>query len=245
MSRTSDTFDWVAGLDGFRSGWFAVFYRPADGTCRQRIVPTLEAALDAPEAPGFVGVDMVIGLPDRAASGGRACDRAARALLGYPRSSSVFSPPAYAALDAETYQEARALHTGTADDAPGITIQAFHLLPKMREVAAVVTPERQQRVREVHPELAFYEMNGGTSVEASKHDEDGRRIRRQLLSDRLFPDIGDAIERYAGGDVRVDDVLDAHAVCWSAARMMSGTARRVPKDDPPVNGRGLRMEIWW
>ncbi|HHP7238691.1 DUF429 domain-containing protein, partial [Longibacter sp.] len=162
MRQAADTSDWVAGLDGFRSGWFAVFYRPADGACRRRVVSTIESALAAPEAPGFVGIDMVIGLPDRAASGGRACDRAARGLLGYPRSSSVFSPPARAALAAESYDEARALHTGTAHDAPGITIQAFHLFPKMREVASVVTPERQQRVREVHPELAFYEMNGET-----------------------------------------------------------------------------------
>ncbi|PEN12299.1 hypothetical protein CRI94_14810 [Longibacter salinarum] len=235
---------WVAGLDGFRSGWFAVFFRPSDGQVQRRRVDSVEDVLDAPEAPVFIGVDMVIGLPDRAARGGRSCDREARSILGYPRSSSVFSPPAYAALSADSFDEARRLHTATADDAPGITIQAFHLLPKMRELSRIVTPGRQDRVREVHPELSFYEMNGRTSVNESKHDDSGQNIRRRLLAENGFPDIDDALAQYATGEVGADDVLDAHAVCWSAARMANETASRIP-EAPATNERGLRMEIWW
>jgi predicted RNase H-like nuclease len=238
---------WVAGADGFRDGWFVVLLRPADGTVRRRRIPSMQAMTELPEAPVFIGIDMVIGLPDRAERGGRRCDRAARSLLGHPRSSSVFSPPAHAALGAETYDEARRLHTGTADDPPGITIQAFHLLPKMREVADAVPPAEQDRIREVHPELAFYEMNGESPVNESKHDEAGRTIRQQLLVRHGFPDVGDALREHAKGAVGVDDVLDAHAVCWSARRMLEGTARRVPEPltDADVNSRGRRMEIWW
>lgn len=235
---------WVAGADGFNGGWFVVLRRPADGATRRCRVTSLDELLDVPEAPVYVGIDMVVGLPDRAERGGRACDQMARSLLGYPRSSSVFSPPAYAALSAKTYDEARTLHTGTADDAPGITIQAFHLLPKMREVDRVVTPERQDRIREVHPELAFYAMNEDAPVTASKHKPDGRKIRVDLLTAQGFADMDDVVDQHSGKGVGVDDILDAHAVCWSAGRMLRGDAERLPVEDAPVNGRGRRMEIW-
>jgi predicted RNase H-like nuclease len=52
------------------------------------------------------------------------------------------------------------------------------------------------------------------------------------------------LDEHTGRGVGVDDVLDAHAVCWSAERMLSGHAERLPPEDVPVNGRGRRMEIW-
>jgi len=235
---------WVAGADGFNGGWFVVLRRPADGAIRRCRVASLDELLDVSEAPVYVGIDMVVGLPDRAERGGRTCDQMARSLLGHPRSSSVFSPPAHAALSAETYDEARTLHTGTAENAPGITIQAFHLLPKMREVDRVVTPERQKRIREVHPELAFYAMNGDAPVAASKHKPDGREIRVDLLTAHGFADMDAVVDKHRGQGVGVDDILDAHAVCWSAGRMLEGEAQRLPAEDVPVNGRGRRMEIW-
>lgn len=235
---------WVAGADGYRDGWYVVLHQPRTGTVVRRQVATFAELLDAPEAPEYIGIDMVIGLPDEARSGGRACDRMARTLLGHPRSSSVFSPPAQAALPATTYDEARALHTGTADDAPGITIQAFHLFPKLREIDAAITPGRQDRVREVHPELSFYAMNGDEAVHESKHEPEGRQIRARLLAERGFADLDRTLQKDAGRGVKADDILDAHAVCWSARRMLVDRAKRLPDEPVPVNDRGLRMEIW-
>lgn len=237
---------WVAGADGYRDGWYVVLHRPGTGTVVRRRVASFVDLLDAPEAPEYIGIDMVIGLPDTAESGGRPCDRMARALLGHPRSSSVFSPPAQAALPATTYEEARALHTGTAEDAPGITIQAFHLFPKIREIDAAMTPDRQDRVREVHPEMAFYAMNGDEAVHESKHEPEGRRLRIDLLAEHGFADLDRVIQEDAGRGVGADDILDAHAVCWSARRILRDRAQRLPPSDAPdsVNDRGLRMEIW-
>ena len=45
-----------------------------------------------------LGIDTPIGLPDRAERGGRACDAAARRLLGPGRASSVFSAPVRATM---------------------------------------------------------------------------------------------------------------------------------------------------
>lgn len=237
---------WVAGADGYRDGWYVVFHRPRTGSMVRRRVASFVELLNAPEVPEYIGIDMVIGLPDKAASGGRPCDRMARALLGHPRNSSVFSPPAQAALPATTYDEARALHTGTAEDAPGITIQAFHLFPKLREIDAAMTPDHQDRVREVHPEMAFYAMNGDEAVQESKHEPEGRRLRADLLTEHGFADLDRVLQEDAERGVGADDILDAHAVCWSARRMLEDRAQRLPPSDEPapVNDRGLRMEIW-
>jgi predicted RNase H-like nuclease len=152
-------------------------------------VDGVDALLTLPEAPAVLGVDMVVGLPDQAAPGGRRCDRAARQLLGRPRSASVFSPPAYGALSAETYDEAVRRNRASGPDAPGLSKQTFHLFPKMRALAAHMTAARQDRVREVHPELAFYALRGGAPMAESKHTEAGRDARAALLAAHGFPNV--------------------------------------------------------
>lgn len=70
----------------------------------------------------------------------------------------------------------------------------------------------------------------------------GGRVR--LLAANGFPDVDAAVAQYAESGVASDDVLDAHAACWTARRIHHGTAERLPPGDPPRNARGLRMEIW-
>lgn len=237
---------WVAGADGCRRGWIVVLWHPATNTVRRRVVVYLDDLLAVPEAPAMLGLDMVIGCPDRAQKGGRRCDRQARQILGHPRSASVFSPPAYPTLEADTYAQAQRLNHGTSPEAPGLSKQAFHLIPKLRAVAEQMNPRLQDRVREVHPELAFCAMNGGTAVEASKHSDEGEMTRIELLGTHGFPDLHDVVDSEAGPGVEGNDLLDAHAACWTARRIYEGTAQRCPPRDvnAPRNGRGLRMEIW-
>lgn len=247
MPPSSDTAPaWVAGADGFRDGWGVVLWHPPTGTVRRRTVDSVGALLSLPEAPAVLGVDMVIGCPDTAEPGGRACDRFARQLLGHPRGTSVFSPPAYDALQAHTYEEAQRRNRAGGPDAPGLSKQAYHLMPKMRALAAQMTPERQDRVREVHPELSFYAMNGNTPVATSKHTDAGRTARLDLLAANGVSDIRAAVNALAGGALGADDLLDAHAACWTARRIQEGTAERCPPlpGEVPTNARGLRMEIW-
>jgi predicted RNase H-like nuclease len=246
VPSTTTTPAWVGGVDGFRDGWVVVLHQPTTDTTRCRTVDGVDALFDLPEAPAVLGVDMVIGLPDRAEPGGRACDRAARQLLGHPRGASVFSPPARAALGAETYEEALRRTRASGPDAPGLSKQTYHLLPKMRALTEHMTPTRQERVREVHPELAFYALNGDAPVADSKHTEAGRNARIELLADHGFSDVEVTAAHLSGGELGADDVLDAYAACWTARRIHQGTAERCPpREDPaPRNDRGLRMEIW-
>lgn len=234
---------WVAGADGYSAGWAVVLFDVVQQRVRRRLVPSFAEVVDLPEAPVVLGVDMVIGLPDQAVRGGRACDRAARRLLGRARGSSVFSPPARPALSATSYEDALARNRAHSPDGIGLSIQAYHLLPKMREVDALLTPARQERVVEVHPELSFLAMNGGAAV-PSKHTPEGRAIREHLLAAALFPDAVAAVDAIATSTAKADDWLDAHAVCWTARRKYEGAAVRLP-EDPPTDARGLHMEIWY
>ncbi|NBC18001.1 MAG: DUF429 domain-containing protein [Bacteroidetes bacterium] len=232
---------WVAGADGCPAGWAVVLFGVTTRAVRRRLLPSFADVLALPERPVVLGIDMVIGLPDQAERGGRACDRAARRLLGR-RASSVFSPPARPALDATSYEDALARNRAHSPDGIGLSIQAYHLLPKIREVDALLTPARQDRVIEVHPELSFLAISGGAPL-PSKHTPEGQSARQRLLTDASFPDVREAVAQHATPRAKPDDWLDAHAVCWTARRRHAGTAVRLP-ETPPTDARGLRMEIW-
>lgn len=237
---------WVAGVDGHRDGWVVVLFAPDSASVRHRTMGSVDALQGLPEAPEVIGIDMVIGLPEHAEPGGRRCDRLARKLLGHPRGSSVFSPPARSVLGAETYEDAQRLNRASGPEAPGLSRQSYHLLPKMKALAEVMTPERQDRIWEVHPELSFCAMNDGEPLAAGKQSQVGQDTRAQLLQACGMPGVADALVERVGGPVGADDLLDAYAACWTAARIQDGTAERCPpRDEPaPRNNRGLRMEIW-
>lgn len=215
------------GVDGCRGGWIAVTW-DGEEDVRAQVGPHLaQLALcvaSAPEADSLVAVDMPIGLLDAPAAGGRACDRAARALLG-ARARSVFSPPTRAALAAARFE-----------DAPGISLQCWNIVPRIRELDAWITPALQARVVEAHPELAFARM-AGAPMRHAKRSREGAVERRAWLARAGVP----VPPRPRGA--AEDDLLDACALAWTARRVALGSALRVPRA-PPVDARGLRMEIW-
>ena len=124
-------------------------------------------------------VDMPIGLPEPGNS--RPCDTEARKLLGSPRSSSVFPPPSRAVLRAGTYDEARRISLETTGKS--LSKQTFALIARIREVDALMRECEKARgiVREVHPEVCFWALNGEVSMQHSKRQENGRRERRDVL----------------------------------------------------------------
>jgi predicted RNase H-like nuclease len=214
----------VAGVDGCRAGWIVVH----DGHAEAH--HDFAAVLAALPDDAVVAVDIPIGLVDDHVAGGREVDRAARVELG-PKRSSVFSAPPRCALGARTLRDAR--RRGAR-----LTLQTLNLLPRIEDVDAVMTPELQSRVFEVHPELSFAAMAGGPPVLAPKRSAAGSKERRALLrrAGVCVP------ERPTGA--AVDDLLDACALTWSAHRVADGTASHVP-DAPARDARGLAMELHW
>jgi len=191
-----------------------------------------------------IGVDMPIGLPEGAAPGGRDCDREARRLLGPGRTSSVFSAPARAALGAATYEEALRANRASSSHCLGLSVQTWHLFPKIRGVYYSTTPDLQERVREVHPELCFQSLHGGRPLRHGKKTGEGAQLRRRLLTTAGFKGLARASEKFRRADVAEDDLLDACVACWTSERFLAGSAARVPTT-PALDGKGLRMEIWY
>jgi predicted RNase H-like nuclease len=169
----------VAGIDGCRGGWIVALLKHEDGSLRDHHVilcPTFADVLALDPQPAVIAIDIPIGLLDAWQPGGRECDRQARQLLGR-RASSIFSPPTRPMLQATHYEQVRT---------QGLSIQAFNILPKIREVDRLMTPELQKRIYEAHPELAFISL-AGASMKHNKKTYEGREERLQVLSHWLVP----------------------------------------------------------
>jgi predicted RNase H-like nuclease len=238
---------WLAGVDGCTGGWLAALVRPADGEARLRIVARLADLLAAPEAPAIVAVDIPIGLPERVGLGGRAAENAVRPLLG-ARQSSVFSVPARPAIYAEDYREACRHALESSEPPRKVSRQLFNIAPKIREVdqALRADPAAAASVFEVHPELAFWRLNGGQALTEpkkvrSRPYEPGLSLRRRLLVAAGLP--VDAVLAMPPRGAGADDLLDALACAAVARRIHAGTARPYP-DPPPRDAFGLPMAIW-
>src|SRR4029453_443038 len=140
----------VAGADVCRGGWGGVT-PPIDGAATARGAPPPRggAPRQARGELGAIGVDMPIGLAD---DGPRRCDQEARELVG-PRRSSVFTAQVAPDLGARTYEQA--LARSRQASGVGLSKQAWHLVPRIKELDALLDPTRQGRIFECHPEAAF------------------------------------------------------------------------------------------
>ena len=226
----------VAGLDSCPGGWLAVlvtFYEEVVAE-EHLVLGRFEELFHVPAPPSFVCVDIPIGLLEEPVQGGRECDRAARKILGQPRSSSVFSPPARPALSCPTFEEARAF---------GLNRQSFGILPKVRELDEVMTPDLQKRIREVHPEISFFIMAGLSPAEEAKKNKAGRSERLALLEEHFFQ-VREGLDLFPVKEAAPDDVLDAYACAWTAMRVFRGEAGRLP-EEPDRDAKGLEMAIWY
>jgi predicted RNase H-like nuclease len=235
----------VAGADGCRGGWLCVI-RQADPPFGEQLflANALAEILNHPAAPKVVAIDIPIGLPDFIAGAGRSCDIAARKILG-KRAGAVFVVPARAALYAADYGGACAAAFAASDPPRKISKQMFHLFPKMQEADGLLTPALQARLFECHPEAAFCLMNGGEPLHEPKKlrgrpNLPGLDFRRALLVTHGYSEsfVGAKPPRNSGAD----DLLDACACGWTAARVLKGEAVRFP-EEPPLDAKGLRMEI--
>lgn len=230
----------VAGVDGCRGGWVvALLAAPAgDPRCGARVrlarCPDFAAVAARCCGVALALVDVPMGLPERPEDGDRPCDREARRLLGRPRAASVFRVPSRAALYGPS-------------PPPGLTRQAAALIPRLRDVDAVLRrrPALQRRLREGHPELCLWALAGGRAMAHPKRTAAGREERRALLAGWLpgcAPLRDDATLRATARALGAapDDVLDALALAVAAARVAAGDALVLGGQR---DAAGLRMEI--
>jgi len=230
----------VAGVDAAKGGWVMAATGTAPGSpVAFSLWPCFADVWAEARTREFLAlaVDMPIGLP---ATELRRSDIEAREILG-PRRSSLFWTPPLCVLDATDHDEANRLSKETTSR--GLSIQAFHLLPKVREVRSVLTPddlaaEARPQAAEVHPETSFAVL-AGQPMSASKRQPGGQAERLAALAPG-FDNLDAAPAPLSGATL--DDLLDAAAAAWTARRMAADTA--ITLGDGEADATGYPMAIW-
>jgi predicted RNase H-like nuclease len=228
----------ILGVDGCQAGWIAASAASLRDEPVFHLLETFAAVVRALRAPGSLAfVDVPIGLSD----GPRACDGAARRLLG-ARACCVFTPPSRRALGGRSPDEIRRLNVA-ATGGRSLSSQALGIVPKIREVDALMTPRLQARLRETHPECTFAALSPtGTALAHPKRSARGREARLALLPPSFAR--AAAARPFPRGAVAPDDYVDALAALTTALRFRAGKARRLPAQGVERDERGLAMEIW-
>ncbi|MBN9216764.1 MAG: DUF429 domain-containing protein [Mesorhizobium sp.] len=248
----------LVGADGCKAGWIAVRRNPGASPSVE-VFASFAALLAAVSGDAVIAVDMPIGLPEFSARGGRGPEALVRPLLG-PRQSSVFSIPSRAALYADTsdfttieawydaHRRASEVARATSDPPRGVSIQAFGIFSKIREIDAllIARPDLRGRIFESHPEVAFCRLNGEKAMQLPKKikgavNPAGMAERKALLCrhgyDFAF------LDQPPPRGAAADDFLDAAAMMLIAGRIARGEARPSP-DPPPVDSFGIPVAIW-
>jgi predicted RNase H-like nuclease len=238
---------WLAGVDGCPGGWIAALVRPSGDEGSLAVFARFADVLAAVQRPAVVAVDIPIGLPERVGHGGRAAENAVRPLLG-ARQSSVFSVPSRAAIYQSDYAGACRVALQTSEPPRKVSKQLFNIAPKMREVDEALRADMAQAacVYEVHPELAFWRLNGERALSEPKKVKSraygpGLALRRKLLYDAGMP--AALIDAAPPKGAAADDLIDALACAAIARRIHVGSAQPFPVP-PPCDGFGLPMAIW-
>jgi len=127
----------------------------------------------------------------------------------------------------------------------GLSKQVLGIIPKIREVDRLLAVDNSARsvMREIHPELCFWALNGRAPMKYHKKDERGLVERRQVLRGICsFIDdlIGYALEENRG-KVAEDDIIDALSAAITASKSVYGLSF-VP-DSPEIDSTGLPMQM--
>ena len=225
------------GADGCRYGWTIAVSNAIGTNLEIQLHDSIQSIFDTHSDVTCLAIDMIIGIPEKALKGGRLADSEARRILG-KRGSSVFSAPCRSAVYASDYQTAL-LNSRRSDPAGiGLSKQSWNLCPKIREIDQFLQqrPDLKQIIFEVHPELAFYTMNGSDVLIPKKRSSEGLAIRKDLLINAgMSPEIVNPSN---------DDALDAIACLWSAKRITEGLSNQVPNHNP-IDKMGFEMVIHW
>jgi predicted RNase H-like nuclease len=219
----------VLGVDACTLGWVAIELC-GGGFAAAHIADRLTKLLsvvDDVQNVHTVGIDMPLGLVE---SGWREADLAAQNFVG-ARRRSVFQVPPRAVWKQDVWHEdswAQANQRCRLITGHGLSRQTWGLRDKLAEANQCLA-SGQYSLHEVHPEVSFAAMNGWP-LEHRKTSWTGQMARRTLLARHSLhlPD-----QLGVAGNASPDDVLDAAAAAWSAQRIATGHASRLPTEASP------------
>ena len=217
----------VLGVDGWRGAWVGA--RLDGRRVTLLALADVAAVLAVPDVDG-IAVDMPIGLSD---DGRRACDDAARRLLGRA-GSSVFPAPLRPVLACGDY--ATACEVSRTASGKALSLQAWNLVPAIRALDDALGDPPTGRVVEVHPELAFRALD--PAVRDRKRSARGTVQRLRAL--RAVMDVEEALATAPAG-IPMVDALDACAAAWSARRLADGQGECVGAGRTDARDRPMRI----
>jgi predicted RNase H-like nuclease len=229
------------GVDACKKGWFAVAL-DRQGVRDIGIFKTIGALWRMFQNAAAIFIDMPIGLPyaDK-----RRCDTETRKILKR-RASSVFPVPCRKALHARTYRQACRINQQILG--VELTIQTWNISAKILEVDRFLSNNQQarRRLRESHPELCFWALAGGRIMAYSKKTTKGFVERCSILAKNCPQTneiIQQALDQFQRKDLGRDDILDALALAISAKLGSNSSSSRTVPLNPPVDKKGLPMQI--
>jgi predicted RNase H-like nuclease len=224
----------LAGVEPVPEGWLVVPGNLQGINLAPRpaiVLPTLADVLDYRPTFTVVALHAPIGVVDTPGEM-RPCDAMARRLLGQ-RAGSAVPAPSRAVMRASTLEEAQRID-------PTMDIVRWRSLRKASEAIREVQSWRQRSVWEVHPELAFQQMNGGAPLRYRRGSQHGRRERAELLEAKQAG--SDWVLQDRPANVRENKLLDALADLWTARRIMARAITRL-SEEPVWDSEGVRMDI--
>lgn len=229
-------YELLAGVVPTKAGWVVASAKLQGIQMypnQPELLPELADVLDYRPSFRVIALAAPVGLLEEPVEGGRACDREARQLIGFPRAGAIPTPPVRKALQASSYEDAARL-------SGGMGAVTWGLLDRFAEVDRELAPYRQRTIFEVQPELSFFQLNDDTPMRFSKRSHIGMEERKELLKGRI-----QGMERIV--DAEIDKVkpwqlIDAAACLWTTRRIASRAMTRIP-EDPEWDETGLRMEL--
>jgi predicted RNase H-like nuclease len=225
----------IAGVEPCPRGWLVVSGRLQGITAHPQepeLFATFAEILDYKPAFEVIAIHCHLSFPEEDTKGGRACDKLARQLLGWPRSGAIGSPPSR-----------RYMRTGDLDARArkGLNPINARMMRRYAEVADEMQPYRQRQVFEVHPELSFYQLNDERPMRFSKYTEEGITERRRLVEAKI-PGVDVVLDAQLQRGVTARHLLDATADMVTARRIAARAVTRLP-EDPEWDEQGIRMEL--
>jgi predicted RNase H-like nuclease len=233
------------GIDGCKDGWFCVTLDEEDNWS-YRIIPDAQSLGRYISQANSVFIDIPIGLLDTGTDE-RQCDKQGRKLLRPKRSSSVFPAPARQTLQAVSYEDAQLINRNS--NGRGLSQQSWNIVPKIREIDDLMLSQTSLRgvMRECHPEICFWALNGKRAMQYNKKKAQGKQERLSILQqyfepcDELFEQ---ASSQYLRRQLAYDDIIDA-MVCAVTSRGGYDNYSTVPVT-PEQDAHGLALEmVYW
>jgi predicted RNase H-like nuclease len=230
----------ISGVDGCKGGWLAFHFNGKSWS--ENLFEEINELYRASDS-NLILIDIPIGLRTTE-SLERLCDLESRKILNN-RKSSIFPAPSRLAIHCNEYRAASQKNKEATGR--GLSKQSFSIMPKIREVDDFIQSNnynpRKKRIREVHPEVCFWGLNGCTEMEYKKKSALGICERMQLLG-TYIEDVNEIFDktrsRYKKNQVADDDIIDA-LICTVTA-IFNESLSTFPLA-PEIEPNGIPMEI--